>query len=74
MLLTISSLAYADSEKQFEAYTNPLEYGIYVVDKNIGEVKFCSTIPTDNDYVVMACTPWSGHIALKTGEYNKWNR
>ncbi len=74
MLLTISSLSYADTERKFEAYINPLEYGIYVVDQNIGEVKFCSTVPSDKDTVVMACTQWSGFYVLKTGKFNKWNR
>ncbi len=72
MLVTVSSISVAES--QFEAYINPSEYGIYVLNKYTGGVKFCSTV--DKDTLITACTEYSNisGYPLKKGEYNRWNR
>ena len=79
MIVTASSMSVAES--QYEAYINPSETGIYILDKINGGVKFCATVDTKNtnkdinSSVIMACTE-SSHISrypLETGEYNRWN-
>tara|TARA_R110002012_G_scaffold284734_1_gene475623 strand:- start:415 stop:675 length:261 start_codon:yes stop_codon:yes gene_type:complete len=63
VLLTISSLSFAIEERKYEAFINPNEMGIYILNQDTGSVKFCQAVSGD-DSMVVGCTDFSGEWGL----------
>ena len=63
MLLTFTTMAYADEGR----YTMVKDdYGVYVLDTEKGEVKYCLTITPSGEDTKMSCTEWSVHVPLES--------
>ena len=64
ILLTFSSISLgAISEHRYEAFINPNEMGIYILNQNTGSVKFCQAVSGEDD-MVTGCTDVSGEWGL----------
>jgi hypothetical protein len=64
ILLTFSSLSFGNiSEYKYEAYINPNEMGIYILNQGTGSVKFCQAV-SGEDEMVTGCTDFSGEWGL----------
>ena len=61
MLLTFTTMAYAD-EGRYTMLKD--DYGVYVLDTEKGEVKYCLLVtPTGKD-TKLICTDWTGNDPL----------
>ena len=61
MLLTSTIFANAD-EGRYTMLKD--DYGIYVLDTEKGEVKFCSLVTPPDENTSMLCTDWTGNDPL----------
>lgn len=63
ILLTFTTFATAD-EGRYTMLAS--DYGIYVLDTEKGEVKYCLTITPSGENTKMSCTEWSEHVPLES--------
>tara|TARA_B110000008_G_C16627215_1_gene426972 strand:- start:153 stop:422 length:270 start_codon:yes stop_codon:yes gene_type:complete len=71
ILLTFSSLSFgAISEYKYEAFINPNEMGIYILNQGTGSVKFCQAV-SGEDGMVTGCTDFSGEWGLSPNPFQQ---